>query len=595
MQIRQKREIFFKLYEYLRVYQLHLIASGIALSVAATTIIAIGQGLRLLVDRGFGSQTIASKQTLLFLTIMALLMGAASFLRSYLSSWIGERVVVDLKQKIFRGLIYRSPAFFDSLQVGDLMSRLDTDTHLIQILIGRSASTGLRSLIQFIGAFIMLFLTSPQLAVLTCIASFIALMPLFLFGRQVYIFSNELQKNWTHASAYSLERLECVTTVQAFAQENSVYTHYQNNLKQGLITANKLNITSSLMSASVIILITLGACVILWFGGHEVVNHQLTPGTLVSFLFYAVIIAGSVGNLSEAWKDLQRALGAAERVFSLLPDAPITKPKVRAINSPVRGDIEFQNVTFSYPSRPEIKALENISLNIKHGDTVAFVGPSGSGKSSLFNLLLGFYAPQQGKVLLDRVQINSFAPQQLRPHIGWIPQEPILFSGSICDNIKFANSGTSFQKVEKAALQANALEFIRRLPDGFATQVGEKGVQLSVGQKQQLVIARLFLQNPSILLLDEVTTALDAENVDCIQAALGDLKQGRTTLMVTHNLSTILNFDRIIVMNQGKIIASGNHTTLMRQNELYRRFVALQFSDTLHETSAATPRKLSFA
>lgn len=585
MEIQKKREIFLKLYGYLRAYRLQLAASGIALSIAAITIIAIGQGLRFLIDQGFGSQDLASNQALLFLTTMALLMGAASFLRSYLSSWIGERVVADLKKAVFERLIYRSPAFFDSVQVGDLMSRLDTDTHLIQVLIGRSASMGLRSLLQFIGAFIMLFLASPQLAALTCIASFIALMPLLLFGKQIYASSSESQKRLAHASAYSLERLERVSTVQAFAQELSIQSRYQNYLKQGLNAANRLNIASSFMSASVIILITLGASVILWFGGQEVVNQQLTSGTFVSFLFYAIIIAGSIGNFSEAWKDLQRALGAAERVFALLPNTPTDKPKVRAINTPIRGDIEFQNVTFSYASRPEIKVLDSISLHIKHGDTVAFVGPSGSGKSTFFKLLLGFYSPQQGKILLDRTPIDDLAPQHFRPNLGWIPQEPVLFAGSIHDNIKFANPDASFQKIEEAAHQANALEFIRKLPDGFTTQVGEKGIQLSIGQKQQLVIARLFLQNPSILLLDEVTTALDAENMDRIQAALESLMQGRTALMVTHNLSTILNFDRIIVLNQGKILASGNHTTLIRQNELYRRFVALQFSDNPHETS----------
>ncbi len=411
-------------------------------------------------------------------------------------------------------------------------------------------------------------------------------MPVLLFGKQVYAFSNESQKNWGSASAYSLERLENVTTVQSFVKENYTYSHYQSQLQQGLATANKLNVASSSMSASVIILITLGASVILWFGGHEIVNHQLTSGTFVSFLFYAIIIAGSIGNLSEAWKDIQRALGAAERVFALLPDTQTTKPKVRAINAPIRGDIEFQNVTFSYPTRPKVKVLDGISLSIKHGDTVAFVGPSGSGKSSIFKLLLAFYSPQQGRILLDNTPIDSLAPQQWRPHFGWIPQNPVLFSGSIHDNIKFANAEASFQKIEEAAHQANAIEFIRKLPDGFATQVGEKGVQLSVGQKQRLVIARLFLQDPSILLLDEVTTALDADNINRIQVALENLKQGRTTLMVTHNLSTILNFDRIVVVNQGKIIASGNHTTLMRQNELYRRFVALQFSDREPEAPA---------
>ena len=562
-------------------YKSQIAVALLATTIAAATLVSIGQGLRYLVDQGFGSAAFNYETAILLLAFMALVLGSASFLRSYLASWIGEQIIVDIKQKIFNNLLQQPPEFHETKQVGEMMATLESDSHLIHLLLSRSATTGLRSTLQFLGAFIFLFLTSPQLAGLTCLASLFALLPLFLFGKKVYKLSTITQQKSADAAAYCQEKLSAVLTVQTFGREESCHEHYHTQLRNTLSFAHRNIVSRSLMSASVIVLITLCGSLILWTGGQEIIKHHLTSGMFIAFVFYAVIVAGSLGNISEAWGDMQRALGAAERVFALLPLEKqtqfLTPPS--PLPTKFRGDIECQQISFAYPTRSDNKIFDKLSLTIKHGDTVAIVGSSGTGKSTLLSLLLRFYRPQQGQILLDGINIEAIPLQKLRHIFGWLPQEPVLFSGSVYENIRFASPHATFQDIEEAARQANALEFIRTLSDGFATEVGERGVQLSIGQKQRLALARIFLQNPRILLLDEATTALDADNAHLIQNAIDQIKIGRTTIMITHHLSTILNVDRIIVINQGQIVASGNHTTLMRQSELYRRFVALQFQD----------------
>ena len=566
---------------FLRPYKVMVVLSGFALIFTAAISLILPLAVRRVVD-GFGEDNAALLDQYFGAALgVAAALAVGTGLRYYLVTRLGERVVADIRKAVFERVITLSPAFYERIMTGEILSRITTDTTVIQSVIGSSVSVALRNVLLFIGGMALMLYTSAKLTGLVLLIVPAVIVPIIVLGRRLRKLSRENQ-DWIAASSGSAsESLSAVQTVQAFTQEKPTARGFDEVTEKAFTAARKRISTRAMMTVIVIFLIFSGVVGVLWIGARDVQSEAMTPGQLVQFLIYAILVAGAVGALSEIWGELQRAAGATERLVELLetkdsvidPADPVPLPK------PAKGAIAFENVSFYYPSRPEQAALKDANVTIKAGETVALVGPSGAGKSTIIQLLLRFYDPKTGSIKIDGMNLRDMAREDFRQAVSLVPQDPVIFATSARENIRFGRPGATDAEVEEAARAAAAHEFLNALPDGYETYVGERGVMLSGGQKQRIAIARAILRDAPILLLDEATSALDAESERAVQQAVEMMAADRTTLIVAHRLATVKKADRILVFEAGQIVADGTHKELVAQGGLYARLAKLQFTD----------------
>jgi ATP-binding cassette, subfamily B, bacterial len=596
----------FALMPFMRPYAGRWALAFIALVTSAGSTLALPVAFRYLIDRGFASGERAHiDRYFIALFLVSLLLAAATALRFYLVAWLGERVTADLRRAVYDHVLKMSPQFFETTQTGEVLSRLTTDTTLIQTVVGTSLSLGLRNFFLLTGGVTMLAVTSPVLSAYIIVTLVVVVLPIVIFGRRVRRLSRASQDKVASASALAGEVLNAMPTVQSFTQEPFETRRFAAAVETAFDTALTRIRARAWLTAVVIVLVFAAIVFVLWLGAQAVLAGRMTAGQLSQFILYAVFTAGAVGAVAEVWGDLQRAAGATERLLQLLAarspvgEAAVTVPLPTSsvnrqagsragynegINENARAGIKFDNVSFSYPSRPGIAALSGLSLEVRAGEHVALVGPSGAGKTTLFQLLLRFYDPQSGSIQINGVSTQQVSLAELRREIGVVLQESVIFSGSVLDNIRYGAPEATLAQVQQAAAMAAAAGFIEELPQGYDTFLGERGVRLSGGQRQRIAIARAILKNPPILLLDEATSALDAASERLVQTALDNAAQNRTTLVIAHRLATVQQADRIVVLEQGRIVAQGRHADLLLNSPLYAQLAALQFGEPLAQT-----------
>ncbi|MCC6006186.1 MAG: ATP-binding cassette domain-containing protein [Rhodobacteraceae bacterium] len=566
---------------FLAPYRRLIVAAAAALVATAIVALALPLAVRRVVDGFAGKSDPLLNEYFAGAVAIALLLALGTGLRYYLVTRLGERVVADIRKALFARVISMSPSFFERIMTGEVLSRLTTDTTLILSVIGSSVSIALRNVLILIGGMALMFFTSPKLSGLVLLLVPVVIVPIVILGRRLRRLSRENQDRIAESSGSASELLLSVQAVQAFTHEEPSRARFDTITEGSFDSALARIATRAVMTVIVIALVFTGIVGVLWIGAQAVRAGTMTPGELVQFVIYAVMVAGSVGALSEIWGELQRAAGATERLVELLQvtDQVQDPPQPVALPRPVRGEVRLENLSFRYPARPEVAALDHVSLTVRPGETIALVGPSGAGKSTIFQLLLRFYDPQGGRITLDGIDLRDMARGDFRSVMALVPQDPVIFAASARENIRFGRPDATDAEVEAAARAAAAHEFLTALPQGYDTYVGERGVMLSGGQKQRVAIARAILRDAPVLLLDEATSALDAESERAVQSAVETLSRGRTTLVVAHRLATVKKADRIVVLEDGRIVAEGTHDALVMQGGLYARLARLQFTD----------------
>lgn len=571
-------------------YKLRLVGASIALLFTAGATLSLGRGLQVLIDQGFGGGTRADlKSAIVLLISIAAAMAVGTFVRFYLVSWLGERISADIRKKVFDNVVRLHPGFFETNRSLEIMSRLTTDTTLLQTIIGSSFSMALRSSLTTTGALVMMFITNLKLSLIIALGVPLVLLPILVFGRRVRKLSNQSQDSIASVGSYAGEVIQNIRIVQSYTREQFESEAFNREVERAFEIARRRIWQRSMLICGAILLLFVGMSGMLWEGGQDVISGSMSGGELGAFVFYAIMVGSGVATISEVWGDLQRAAGAAERLIELInTDSLIVDPgTVVETTTSVQPELRMDDISFYYPTRPKQAALQDFTLRIESGKCLALVGPSGAGKSTVFELLLRFYDPQEGRILLDGQDIREMGLKDMRNNIALVPQQPALFTGDVRYNIAYGKLDASDQEVEAAARAAHAHEFICALPDGYASHLGEMGVRLSGGQRQRVALARAILNDPKILLLDEATSALDTESEHQVQLALEELMQNRTTVIIAHRLSTILHADNIAVLEEGRVIATGTHEQLLRDCALYARLASLQFREP--QVSFETP------
>lgn len=565
---------------YMRPYRGRAIGAGLALGVAAALVLLLGQGIRRLIDYGFSTgSTTHLNQAALAMAGVVLALGLSTAARYYLVSWLGERVAADLRAALFARVLRLSPAFFETMRTGDVLTRIINDASQLQNLVGSAVSQWLRSAILALGALVMLVVTSPKLAAIVIAVVPLVIVPLIMFGRRERRLARAAQDRIADLGAYAEETVNALRTVQAFTHEAVDETRFTSRVEASVLAAMR----RAGMRAKVILgVIVLGFGAItfsLWVGGLEVVAGRLSGGELSAFVFYAVLVASSAAQMSELWGEVQRAAGSADRIAELMTQPPLITAPTHPLALPAltaqSGRVSLSNVSFRYPSRPDTSALDGFTLEVEPGETVALVGPSGAGKTTVFQLLLRFYDPATGRITLDGVNLRDADPQTVRARMSLVSQDPVIFGADVWENIRYGRPDATDAEI-RAAARAAAAGFLDDLPQGFDTFLGERGIRLSGGQRQRVAIARAVLRDAPVLLLDEATSALDAESEAAVQSALARLSQGRTTLVIAHRLATVRRADRIVVLEKGRVVAVGTHDRLVRDGGLYARLAELQ-------------------
>ncbi|MEZ9653268.1 ABC transporter ATP-binding protein/permease [Vibrio splendidus] len=572
--------ILFELSKFIQPYKGRVLFALLALIFTASLTLSVGHGIRLLIDQGFSQQSLSDLGSAIqFIMVVVVLISIGTFFRFYLVSSVGERVSADIRLSVFNHVVTLHPSYFETNGSGDIMSRITTDTTLLQSIIGSSFSMAMRSALMCIGAIIMLFATNIKLTLIVLASVPFILVPILFYGRRVRALSRQSQDSMSDVGSYAGEAIEHIKTVQSYSREAQEKASFAVEVEKAYEIGRQRVKQRAILISGVIVIVFSAISGMLWVGGSDVINGTMSAGDLAAFVFYAIMVASSLGTISEVMGELQRAAGATERLIEILQVeshivAPVENPTPLDKLTP---EVAFNDVTFCYPSRPDQPATKNLTLTAKEGKVLALVGPSGAGKTTLFELLQRFYDPQVGKVTLGGVELNQFDPNELRKQMALVPQQPALFSNDVFHNIRYGNPEATNEQVVEAAKKAHAHEFIQNLPEGYNSFLGERGVRLSGGQRQRIAIARAILKDPNILLLDEATSALDSESEHHVQQALEELMRGRTTIIIAHRLSTIKHADQIAVLDQGQLVDIGDHQSLINSCELYQRLVELQF------------------